>query len=268
MLSILSSLCSTLCFWAAPDDTQIRASAPDVGAYHASVARRPVLSLDARVLLAPVERYTQSIAQDAPPWWNPAYFGRDRTGMARLEHEWQSPLLSAYHQFVAGGGENGMAITFQIDGQPACLLESRVLERLDTLIARPLAGWVEHLEMFLAWHEYGHCAYHAMRGHQKRAATRPALDAQERYRIELFADAFALTQLWERHNLDAAAMITSRRERGMALNRDVTHWTVPAVTSWREYLARGGDDHPIETLYEWVTTHDWIAIRDEELAAR
>jgi len=268
MLSVLTTLCGAICFWTAPQETQTSAppSASSATPYHDSVVDRPILQLDTNILLAPVERYTGRM-DSRSSWWNPRFFGKSAAQMADMEQDWKSPLLAAYHQFVAGGGENGMAITFQVNGQPACLLEAEVLSDLDRLITHP-AGDDNHLKMFLAWHEYGHCVYHAKRGGQVQAATRPDMESQERYRIELFADAFAMTQMWDRHRLDALEMIVERRERGLILNSDSTHWTVPGVTSWREYLGRGGDDHPIETLYTWVVEHDWVSIRDGELAQR
>lgn len=270
MLSLLTVLCGTLCFWTAPASSENEPQAAPSAAtstipYQDAIGSRPILQLDHGVLLAPVERYTGRETSPSP-WWNPAYFRRSAPEMVALEQAWRSPLLAAYHQFVASGGENGIAITYQIDGKPACLLENEVLNLLDHLVTHP-ASSANHMRIFIAWHEYGHCVYHAMRTRGGSPATTPSMDSQERYRIELFADAYALTQMWAHHNLDAAEMIMQRREIGLKLNGDITHWTVPGLVSWREFLAQGGEE-PIETLYSWVTGHDWVAIRDAELAHR
>ncbi|RCV93661.1 hypothetical protein DU506_00460 [Vreelandella rituensis] len=207
---------------------------------------------------------------DAPAtWWNARAFGLSDAAMRDRERDWQSPLLGAYHGYVAGGGQEGIAVTLRVNGHAVCLLESAVMDTLDRLLEAPASQAINHSEKLVAWHEYGHCLYDALANAQgQRPPQSLGVATDDRYPVELFADAYALTSLWQHHRLDALNLLIDTRNRGLTLRGDTTHWTVPALTAWRDHLARGDDPRPEATLYHWVTTHDWLALRDAQLQER
>ena len=170
---------------------------------------------------------------------------------------------------MTAGGHNGIAITFTMpEGQPACLLEAEIIEWLGKLVTMNSLPANQIDDATAAWHEYGHCVYHAQQPEQ--VVSYRMTDAS-RYQLELFADAFAMSQLWRQHQYDITDRLTQQRDRAMAYAGDATHWTSPALPAWRTYLAdaatRPTTDAELEaTLRHWVNTHDWVAIRDANRA--
>lgn len=270
-MSVLTTLCATLCFWSASSDPQATFQSQAVtgqpsGPYAFNAqAVNPILTHHGDVLIAPVERYVQG-ARPNEQWWNPAFFGTTAAELERQEQEWESPFLSAYYQFVNGGGHEGIAITFTINEAPACLLETEVIVLLGSLLATPGLAQKNLPDALKAWHEYGHCLFHAR---APSWGVERDIRADTRYPIELFADAYAIAKLWQLSGIDATPTLIAQRERGYAYTGDATHWTAPALPTWQAYLV--GNVNPQtapseleDTLMRWVTGHDWVAIRNAQ----
>lgn len=275
-MPFITTLCSALSLCPgsqehASDDhyTTDRQSSVHVSAYHPRQQHLSILNYRDHVLLAPVERYIQS--ENEEPWWNPSYFGLGDTELAAHEDDWSSPFLNAYHQYMTGGGNEGIAITYAMPptGQAACLLERNVIHRLSQAVDSPRIEIPDVDETLTAWHEYGHCLYHALSG---SSDTGLRIDDDSRYPLELFADAYALTQLWHTHRYDVAERLLDQRDRGLLLG-DTAHWTRPGIEQWYEFLSHP-DNQTLSmadlevSLTNWVNQHPWVSIRDAHLQAR
>lgn len=235
--------------------------------YSEALNNRPLLSLHDDVYLAPLERYIEG-KQSNSLWWNPSFFGYSLEEMQDKEQQWASPFLQAYYQFVTNGGQEGIAVTFQLGHTPACLLETDNISYLDQLLTTPSLANEDIGKALIAWHEYGHCLFHAR--HQQGAISR-LLSADDRYTMELFADAYALTQLSQWHGIDASEYLISKRDRWRSFSGELSHWTSPALAQWQVHLdayqTPGVRVAPAleASLLNWVTEHDWVSIRNHVL---